>query len=100
MSRSCLRLRRLRPDVSSLSTGRGPRPIVQEEVGRYAAAFGLYTRVRPGLTGLWQVSGRTGTTYAQRVALDSFYVRKWSVWLDLYIFLRTFRAVLTGDGAR
>jgi Undecaprenyl-phosphate galactose phosphotransferase WbaP len=78
----------------------GPRPIVQEEVARYADAYSLYTRVRPGLTGLWQVSGRTGTTYPQRVALDSFYVRKWSVWLDLYIFLRTFRAVLTGDGAR
>jgi len=77
----------------------GPRPIITEEAAKYAASFGLYTRVRPGITGLWQVSGRNNTTYAERVSLDSFYVRNWSVWFDLYILTRTLRAVLTGHGA-
>ena len=55
--------------------------------------------MRPGITGLWQVSGRNNTTYAERVRLVSFYVRNWSVWLDLYILSRTFGAVVTGHGA-
>ena len=78
----------------------GPRPIVPGELPKYGACFDLYTSVRPGLTGLWQVSGRNNTTYPERVALDSFYSRNWSIWLDLYIVIRTFRAVLTGEGAR
>ncbi|MCX7741619.1 MAG: undecaprenyl-phosphate galactose phosphotransferase WbaP, partial [Meiothermus sp.] len=77
----------------------GPRPIVEAEVERYGASFVLYTKVPPGLTGLWQVSGRNDTTYAERVALDSYYVRNWSVWLDLYILARTFGVVLAGKGA-
>jgi len=77
----------------------GPRPIVSEEIERYGDCFDLYARVRPGLTGLWQISGRSRTTYAQRVALDAFYIRNWSVWLDLHVFVRTIRIVLTGDGA-
>jgi lipopolysaccharide/colanic/teichoic acid biosynthesis glycosyltransferase len=77
----------------------GPRPIITDEVAKYAAIFRLYTRVRPGITGLWQVSGRNDTTYAERVSLDSFYVRNWSVWFDLYILSRTIRAVVTGHGA-
>ncbi len=77
----------------------GPRPIVRDEIQRYGESAGLYLSVKPGLTGLWQVSGRNKTTYAERVALDSYYVRNWCLWLDLYIFARTFRAVTTGDGA-
>jgi Undecaprenyl-phosphate galactose phosphotransferase WbaP len=77
----------------------GPRPIITDEVAKYAAIFRLYTRVRPGITGLWQVSGRNDTTYAERVSLDSFYVRNWSVWFDLYILSKTIRAVVTGHGA-
>ncbi len=77
----------------------GPRPMLPDEVGKYASSYEFYTRMRPGITGLWQVSGRNNTTYAERVRLVSFYVRNWSVWLDLYILSRTFGAVLTGHGA-
>jgi Undecaprenyl-phosphate galactose phosphotransferase WbaP len=77
----------------------GPRPIVEAEVGHYAEKFRLYTRVLPGITGLWQVSGRSNTTYEERVALDAYYVRNWSVWLDLYILFKTIWVVLRGDGA-
>ena len=77
----------------------GPRPIVDHEVKKYAGDFEFYQQVRPGVTGLWQVSGRNNTSYAERVALDRFYVRNWSVWLDLYILARTGRTVFTGHGA-
>jgi Undecaprenyl-phosphate galactose phosphotransferase WbaP len=77
----------------------GPRPIVDQEVARYGRNFGLYTRVKGGITGLWQVSGRNNTTYEERVNLDSFYVRNWSVWLDFCILFRTIAVVLFGDGA-
>lgn len=77
----------------------GPRPIVDAEIGHYAEKFRLYTRVLPGITGLWQVSGRSNTTYEERVALDAYYVRNWSVWLDLYILFKTIWVVLQGDGA-
>ena len=77
----------------------GPRPIVEAEAAKYDHGFGLYLSVRPGITGLWQVSGRNRTTYAERVRLDQFYVVNWSPWLDLYILARTVRAVLGGDGA-
>jgi lipopolysaccharide/colanic/teichoic acid biosynthesis glycosyltransferase/glycosyltransferase involved in cell wall biosynthesis len=77
----------------------GPRPIVDAEVRRYGEAIGYYLQVRPGLTGLWQVSGRNNTTYDERVTLDSDYVRTWSVWLDFYILLKTVRVVLCREGA-
>ncbi len=75
----------------------GPRPIPESEVERYPGK--LYFRVRPGITGLWQVSGRNATTYAERIFYDEYYVRNWSVWLDTYILSRTIRVVLTGEGA-
>ncbi|HSM83950.1 MAG TPA: undecaprenyl-phosphate galactose phosphotransferase WbaP [Nodosilinea sp.] len=77
----------------------GPRPIVKEEIFRYAEKYSLYTKVLPGLTGLWQVSGRNNMSYEERVNLDAYYVRNWSVWLDIHILLRTLWVVLTGDGA-
>jgi len=77
----------------------GPRPIVQDEVVKYGERFSLYQKVRPGLSGLWQVSGRNDTTYGERVALDCYYVRNWSVWLDLVVLARTVRVVLLGKGA-
>ena len=77
----------------------GPRPIVDEEVARYAEKYALYTQVLPGITGLWQVSGRNNVSYPERVNLDAFYVRNWSIWLDIYILLRTFWVVLIGEGA-
>ena len=77
----------------------GPRPIVDEEVWRYADKFELYTKVLPGITGLWQVSGRNNISYPERVNLDAYYVRNWSVWLDIYILIRTVWVVALGDGA-
>jgi Undecaprenyl-phosphate galactose phosphotransferase WbaP len=77
----------------------GPRPIVDEEIHYYADIFELYKRVLPGVTGLWQVSGRSDVTYGERVNLDAYYVRNWSVWLDIYILLKTIWVVIRGDGA-
>ncbi len=77
----------------------GPRPIVQAEADKYGNALDLYLRVTPGVTGLWQVSGRNNTTYDQRVELDSYYVRNWSLWLDICILVVTIRVVLLREGA-
>jgi Undecaprenyl-phosphate galactose phosphotransferase WbaP len=77
----------------------GPRPIVEEEIAGYGPKFSLYCRVTPGLTGLWQVSGRSEVSSRDRVRLDSYYVRNWSPWLDLHILACTARVVLTGEGA-
>ena len=77
----------------------GPRPIVSAEVAEYGHGYDLYGRVRPGITGLWQVSGRNNTTYSERVAFDEYYVRNWSIWLDIYILVRTAKAVLYAEGA-
>jgi Undecaprenyl-phosphate galactose phosphotransferase WbaP len=85
----------LRGDMSLV----GPRPIVDPEIKKYGPDFLYYLQVRPGVTGLWQVSGRNETSYEERVALDRFYVRNWSVWLDIYILARTVRTVFTGHGA-
>ena len=78
----------------------GPRPVIQAELDRYYGAAALhYMSVRPGITGLWQVSGRSDTSYAQRVALDMAYVSGLSVWQDIRILLRTPVAVLSRRGA-
>ncbi|MDR2605511.1 MAG: undecaprenyl-phosphate galactose phosphotransferase WbaP [Desulfovibrio sp.] len=77
----------------------GPRPIVADEIRRYGDAYALYKRVRPGITGLWQVSGRNDLSYAERVELDQRYVYNWSVWLDIYIIIRTVPALISGKGA-
>lgn len=77
----------------------GPRPIVTEEIPKYGHFYGLFTMVTPGITGLWQVSGRNNTTYDERVQLDAYYVRNWSPWMDLYLLLRTIRIVLFAKGA-
>lgn len=77
----------------------GPRPIVDSEIPKYNEVFHSYSRVRPGITGLWQISGRNNTTYAERVAFDEFYVRNWSPWYDLYILMSTVKTVLLREGA-
>jgi Undecaprenyl-phosphate galactose phosphotransferase WbaP len=77
----------------------GPRPIVQAEVVKYSHCYSLYTRVRPGITGLWQVSGRNNTSYETRVSLDMKYVRTWSPWLDICLLARTVKVVLKCEGA-
>ncbi len=77
----------------------GPRPVMPDELAFYADKGHLYTRVRPGITGLWQVSGRSALSYGERVKLDSYYARNWSLWLDLVILSRTAVTVLRGRGA-
>jgi Undecaprenyl-phosphate galactose phosphotransferase WbaP len=77
----------------------GPRPIVDAEAEKYGKCFELYIQVRPGLTGLWQVSGRNNTTYDRRVELDEYYIRNRSLKLDLQILWKTVLVVLSQDGA-
>ncbi|HTN63322.1 MAG TPA: sugar transferase, partial [Devosia sp.] len=78
----------------------GPRPIVQDEVVRYAAEIEAYAATRPGITGLWQVSGRSDVDYDQRVRLDSQYVREWSFAGDLIILVKTVKVVVARTGSR
>ena len=78
----------------------GPRPIVEKEVPLYGSAYSTFASVEPGITGLWQASGRSDTDYARRVALDTYYVLNWSPWLDLWIMKKTVSAVLFMRGAR
>jgi Undecaprenyl-phosphate galactose phosphotransferase WbaP len=77
----------------------GPRPIVSEEIAKYKNSYSTYRATTPGMTGLWQVSGRNRTTYAERIAYDTYYVRNWSVWMDIYLLAKTVGVVLTGYGA-
>lgn len=78
----------------------GPRPIVKSEIAKYGDYFDLFCEVRPGLTGLWQVSGRSDTTYDERVKLDAQYVRERSFWMDVKILFRTIPVVFQRIGAR
>ncbi len=91
------------PQIWNVLTGRmslvGPRPIVAAEVEKYGSSFACYCRVKPGITGLWQVSGRSNLSYEQRVHLDCEYVNQWSLMLDLKILAKTFRAVFMQQGA-
>ncbi|WP_435372095.1 sugar transferase [Sinorhizobium meliloti] len=75
----------------------GPRPIVADELPRYGSMAGEYLRTRPGLTGLWQISGRNDVDYAHRVGLDAQYVRNWSLWNDLVILAWTVVTVMRFD---
>ena len=78
----------------------GPRPIVEQEIVRYGENILYYYETKPGLTGLWQVSGRSDTSYVQRVQLDCWYVRNWAMWHDGAIVAKTIPAVLLRKGAR
>ena len=77
----------------------GPRPITEAEVAKYGEDYQRIFSVRPGLTGLWQVSGRSEKDYAARVSYDTYYLQSWSVWLDVWIIFKTFGAVIHGKGA-
>ena len=85
----------LRGDMSIV----GPRPVTDEELLRYSGAACAYLACRPGITGLWQVSGRSTTTYNKRVACDAFYARNWSTALDVKILVATIPVILLSDGA-
>jgi len=77
----------------------GPRPVVADELSRYGDKLHLYLSVKPGITGLWQVSGRNDCTYAERVDLDALYVLKWDLYKDILILFRTVPAVLSQRGS-
>ena len=77
----------------------GPRPIVSEEKVKYKDSINLYESIKPGITGLWQVSGRNNLSYEQRVELDVYYVKNVSFLLDLYILFKTIPAVIFKKGA-
>jgi Undecaprenyl-phosphate galactose phosphotransferase WbaP len=77
----------------------GPRPIVEGEVKKYGEDFARIFSVKPGITGLWQVSGRSDTDYGERVAFDTYYLQSWSVWLDLWVLFKTIGVVFKGKGA-
>ena len=76
----------------------GPRPICDQEVSMYGEVMQDYLRARPGLTGVWQVSGRNDVDYEKRTRLDREYIHTWNFWKDLWIILRTFRVVLSARG--
>jgi exopolysaccharide production protein ExoY len=75
----------------------GPRPIVADELQRYSSQSAEYLKARPGLTGMWQISGRNRLDYADRVALDCHYIRNWSIWIDLMILCKTTFAIMKFD---
>ena len=77
----------------------GPRPVVKNELSKYAEDVGYYLMVHPGMTGLWQVSGRSDISYESRVYLDTWYVKNWSIWYDLVILFKTVRSVILRSGA-
>jgi lipopolysaccharide/colanic/teichoic acid biosynthesis glycosyltransferase len=77
----------------------GPRPIIAAEVGKYGHCFSCYCSVKSGVTGLWQVSGRSKVSYAERIALDCRYVREWSLLQDIKILFKTVSCVVDADGA-
>lgn len=77
----------------------GPRPIVRREVEKYGECYQQYVLVRPGMTGLWQVSGRNNTSYELRTRIDDYYIRNWSLSMDIYILLRTLKTLLLREGA-
>jgi Undecaprenyl-phosphate galactose phosphotransferase WbaP len=91
------------PQIWNVLTGKmsmvGPRPIVAAEVEKYGDRFCCYASVKPGVTGLWQVSGRSRLSYDERVALDCQYAQEWSIWMDIKILSRTFASVVNSDGA-
>lgn len=85
----------LKGDISLV----GPRPIVQDELKKYGSGRSTLLALKPGLTGLWQVSGRNDVSYDERVKLDIYYIENWSLWLDIRIILRTIWILLTQKGA-
>jgi lipopolysaccharide/colanic/teichoic acid biosynthesis glycosyltransferase len=77
----------------------GPRPIVDQEVKYYDGNYEVFSSVKPGITGLWQTSGRSDSSYDERVGFDIYYVLNWSPWMDIWILIRTAFCVITMKGA-
>ena len=77
----------------------GPRPVTRDEIQLYGEYADYVLSVKPGLSGMWQTSGRSETTYEERITLDTYYIQNWSVWLDIWILIKTIWVVLKGKGA-
>jgi lipopolysaccharide/colanic/teichoic acid biosynthesis glycosyltransferase len=77
----------------------GPRPILEKEIPFYGDSIHLYSKIRSGITGLWQISGRSNPQFADRVALDNQYMRNWLLWIDIVILFKTVKVVLKRSGA-
>ena len=78
----------------------GPRPVTKEEMPKYGESFDYVFSVKPGLSGLWQVSGRSDVDYDERISLDSYYIQNWSIWMDVWLVARTVFVIFSGKGAR
>ena len=91
------------PQFFNILTGEmsfvGPRPVTEPELAKYGKKAEFILSVKPGLSGMWQISGRSDTGYEERVTLDSYYIQNWSVWLDIWIIIKTVAVVLRGKGA-
>jgi lipopolysaccharide/colanic/teichoic acid biosynthesis glycosyltransferase len=91
------------PQFWNILTGKmsfvGPRPVTQSELDKYGDKATYLLSVKPGLSGMWQISGRSDTGYEERVKLDSYYIQNWSVWLDIWIIIKTVGVVLNRKGA-
>ena len=77
----------------------GPRPVTEPELVKYGEHKDYVLSVSPGLTGMWQVSGRSDTGYEERISFDTYYIQNWSIWLDIWILIKTVWVVLIGKGA-
>jgi undecaprenyl-phosphate galactose phosphotransferase len=77
----------------------GPRPLLRRELPKYGPGISLYERVRPGISGLWQISGRSHTTFAERVSYDEWYIKNWTVWYDMVILLQTLWVLFVANDA-
>ena len=77
----------------------GPRPVTEPELVKYGEYRDFVLSVTPGLSGMWQTSGRSDTEYEERIALDLYYIQNWSIWLDIWILIKTVYVVLKGRGA-
>ena len=77
----------------------GPRPYLPRESNAIGDYADVITQVAPGVTGLWQVSGRNKMTFKERLVMDSWYIQNWSLWLDVVILIKTVKAVFKREGA-
>lgn len=91
------------PQIINILVGQmsliGPRPVTKPELEKYGIHKNFVLSVLPGLTGMWQVNGRSETSYEERIYFDTFYIQNWSIWLDLWILIKTIYVVIKGKGA-
>lgn len=91
------------PQIINILVGQmsfvGPRPVTEPELEKYGSYRDYVLSVTPGLSGMWQTSGRSDTEYEERIALDSYYIQNWSIWLDIWILIKTIYVVIKGRGA-